>query len=502
MILVIALMQKAPAHYNMYYTCRIMILVGLFHLSSLFGQQEGNRLAVLFSDTNIFQCVRIGINTAASDFGVVKYKSGYVFSSSRDEHVGVEYYAEDTLSPLLDLYYFEKKDSSRFSKPKPFDKSLNTKSNDGPATFSDDGKKVICTKNNSSQQNSDRSNELLLTLISSEYANGKWRNSEVLPFCQAGFNYTDPAFGSNDSILFFASDCNGGFGGMDIYYSKLSTAGWGKPVNLGAKVNSFYNEVFPFYSAAGNLYFSSNRPGGKGGLDIYAWTLSDSVFMFPQLLGQPVNSETDDFAFSCSADETEGFFSSNRNNKITDDDIYYFRLNWPQSASYDTLKKPKLCYEFFEDATMNSADTVSMKYSWSFSDGTKENGLKVKKCFDTTGTYQIHLDIRDSSTGEMILSSVDYDLEIAPPNPITVFIPDTFHLHESLTINSQKAMLKGYSVSSVYYDFGCGYKCEGISASHIYNQPGIYYPKIFFKLKNQNTGAEEYRCLVQKITVL
>jgi hypothetical protein len=480
--------------------CRFFIPC-LFFFSSLFSQETENRLTALFSDTTLFTCTALKINSVASDFGVVKYKSGYVFASSRNEHVGIRYYAEDSSSPLLDLYYFEKRDSSHFSKPRPFSKHLNSKTNDGPATFSHNGNKIICTKNNPEKQSPGNSGQLTLTLTTSVYKNGKWGKPVILPFCDADFNYADPAFSANDSILFFASDCPGGFGGMDIYYSKLGVSGWEKPVNLGSKINSSYNEVFPFYSSSGNLYFSSNRPGGNGQLDIYGWTILDSLYMFPQLLGKPMNSPADDFAFSCSEDETEGFFSSNRNNSISDDDVYFFRLNFPQAISYDTLRKPELCYTLYENETFSTSDTTRMGYLWSFSDGTKEKGVRVRKCFDTTGIYAVHLDIRDSSTGELILSSVDYDLEINPPNPISVFIPDSIQLHEPLTIDSRNASLKDYTVSSVYYDFGCGYKCEGISGSHIYHQPGIYYPKVFFKLKNQQTGAEECRCVVEKLIV-
>lgn len=478
--------------------CRYLLIISLFCVLPASGQEGQNRLMMLFSDTTMFQCTALNINTHASDFGMTRYQSGYVFASSRNAHVGIQHYATDTLSPLLDLYYFEKKDSARFSHPRPFDRRMNTPLNDGPVVFSKNGELAICTRSFSVR---DGEGAYALALTSSIKHNRKWSTPTVLPFCNPGYNYVNPAFAENDSLLFFASDCRGGYGGMDIWYVRLGAGGWGTPINLGPKINTADDETFPFCTASGNLYFSSNRPGGYGQLDLYAWTLSDSLYMKPQLLAQPLNSTADDFSFSCNADETEGFFASNRNHPVTDDDLYTFRLRMQHPSVTDTLRKPVLCYTFIEDASYSHSDTASMKYTWSFSDGTIAHGLKVHKCFDTTGVYSIHLDIRDSSSGEVILSAVDYDLDITPPNPISVFVPDTIPMHEPLTIRSQNATLQGYSLDAVYYDFGRGYTCEGTTASHVYHHPGTYYPKIFFRLKSRDTGAEECRCLVAKIIV-
>lgn len=481
--------------------CCLLFFSGFLSGIPLSSQEVENHLAGIFADTSIVHITRININTKESDFGVTKYKSGYVFTSSKNEHVGIQYFSGDTM-PLLDLYYFHRKDSLKFSRPKPFAKELNSKYNDGPATFSHDGNTIVLTRNLPVKLPPDSGFRLQLVLMISKYENGKWQKPEVLPFCLPAYNYTHPSFAPGDSLLYFTSNCPGGYGGSDIYYSRLTANGWSKPVNPGKKLNSEYDEEFPFCAPSGNLYFDSNRPGGYGMLDIYAWDVNDSAFASPELLAGTINSAADDFGFWCAENEAEGFFSSNRNNKPTDDDIYYFNADWPEAITYDTLKKPELCYEFFEEASVEKEDTVDMAYQWTFSDGTVKTGYKVSKCFDTTGTYTVSLDIRDSSSGEMFISNkMTYELEILPPNAITVPLPDTIFLNQPFIIDSGRVSANGFRVKSVYYDFGHGYKSHGRSAMHVYHKEGTYYPLIFFRVTNEQTGTEECRCVVKKLIV-
>jgi hypothetical protein len=478
-----------------------MIVVSLVNFIPLTAQDVENHLASIYSDTAIVHCSRVNFNSTASDFGVTKYKSGYVFASSRNEHVGIQYYSEDSLTPLLDLYYFSKKDSAHFSKPKPFAKELNSKYNDGPATFSHDANVIVFTRTAPAKQMGDTL-PMKLTLMISHFQKGKWQKPEVVPFCSGEWNYTHPSFSADDSVLYFTSDRPGGFGGLDIYYSRLTHSGWGTPVNLGKKVNTAYNEEFPFCSDSGNLYFDSDRPGGYGMLDIYAWDMRDSAYTFPQILRGSVNSEADDFGFWCSENGDEGFFSSNRNNSAANDDLYFFKVDWPSPLSYDTIRQPVLCYEFFEEASAATIDTIDMAYQWTFSDGSVMKGYKVSKCFDTTGVYTVSLDIRDSSSGEMFISNrMNFDLEILPPNRISVYLPDTILMNQTLFINSESASANGYQVKAVYYDFGYGYRSRGKTASHVYYNKGTYYPQIFFRVKDEATGIEECRCVIKRIIV-
>ena len=118
----------------------------------------------------------------------------------------------------------------------------------------------------------------------------------------------------------------GGFGGMDIYYTKKEGDVWGTPVNLGATVNTAGTEVFPFIAANGLLYFSSNGHDGIGGLDVYEAKFRDDKAGIAYNMGEPVNSINDDFGVFLAEDNKTGYLSSNRKNGGMDDDIYNFQI--------------------------------------------------------------------------------------------------------------------------------------------------------------------------------
>ncbi|MGY5255455.1 OmpA family protein [Sphingobacterium spiritivorum] len=138
---------------------------------------------------------------------------------------------------------------------------------------------------------------------------------------------------TDGKVLYFASDMPGGKGGVDIWYSQVNADGtWGTPANAGNEINSPGDEMFP--STFGDtLYFSSNGYAGMGGLDVFKAVGSKNSFRGRENLKSPVNSSTDDFAYVVSADDEErqyGYFSSNRTGGAGGDDIYSFVYTKPK----------------------------------------------------------------------------------------------------------------------------------------------------------------------------
>ena len=129
------------------------------------------------------------------------------------------------------------------------------------------------------------------------------------------YSVAHPSMNKQGTMLFFASDMPGGFGGSDIYVSYKVGKRWTKPENLGDKINTEGNEMFPFYdNTTGYLYFSSDGHNGLGGLDIYEAEMMDSCTCsyVVRNLGSPVNSISDDYGFIFNKKHTNGYFSSNR----------------------------------------------------------------------------------------------------------------------------------------------------------------------------------------------
>jgi outer membrane protein OmpA-like peptidoglycan-associated protein len=136
----------------------------------------------------------------------------------------------------------------------------------------------------------------------------------------------------NDSIILFSSMREGGYGGYDIYYSIKRNGSWSKAMNIGEKVNSFYDDVSPFLTLNGrSLYFSSNRLESIGGLDVFNTVFNDTLILWSEAenLGIPINSASDDAHFFVSADGLTGFYSSDRKSGFGERDIYAAYMKQP-----------------------------------------------------------------------------------------------------------------------------------------------------------------------------
>ena len=191
-----------------------------------------------------------------------------------------------------------------------------TKAHDGPVSFSKDYKQAFVTSN---QTITDEKNKIkfshLQLKIYSRIADD-WIEDKTFEWNSPEFS-TGHAVLDADKNLIFASDRPGGFGGVDLYKCIWKIDHWGNPINLGPSINTNQNEMFPFVSNKGNLYFASNGWPGLGGLDIFKLNAKDSLLIH---LGIPINSNDDDFAYYINEINNSGYLSSNRNNRK--DQIY------------------------------------------------------------------------------------------------------------------------------------------------------------------------------------
>jgi outer membrane protein OmpA-like peptidoglycan-associated protein/tetratricopeptide (TPR) repeat protein len=216
--------------------------------------------------------------------------------------------------------------TERYQNPSQrFSRTLNTKYHEGPATFTRDGSRIIFTRNNYNNGRSSQSSEGVnkLKLYTATQQNGAWSAIEELPFNSDEYSVGHPTLSRDEQYLYFASDMPGGFGGTDLYVSRNQNGRWTRPVNLGEKINTKGNELFPFVDDAGNIYFSSDGHRGLGALDIFFASLTNGmVVQTVEHLDAPINSAQDDFGFITDANRRGGYFSSNRRND--NDDIYRF----------------------------------------------------------------------------------------------------------------------------------------------------------------------------------
>ncbi len=301
-------------------------LLYIFIFSLIGATLNAQLIAAKYSIKNI------KANTKYSDYGVTFYNPNeVVFASNAEDakkitgrlgRIGV-----DNESFNFDLYRGFVDNKGEINYIKPINNKFTKKYNESNVSFTPDRKYVYFTQNNvkNNKYVSDKNNWVNLKIYRARIqSNGEWTNIEELPFNSDNYSCAHPSLSEDGKILFFSSDMPGSYGKSDIYWVTVHDDGtFGDPVNMGEHVNSSYKENFPFID--GNiLYFSSDKPGGKGGLDVYMIRINSDTD-HPVNLGTPINSPYDDFCFVVDRKNKRGFFSSNRPNGKGSDDIYYFK---------------------------------------------------------------------------------------------------------------------------------------------------------------------------------
>jgi outer membrane protein OmpA-like peptidoglycan-associated protein len=270
-------------------------------------------------DSVRFSVQQSPLNTPNSDFSPSKFADGFVFVSSRERGGVKEKTHSWTGDPYLSLFYAK---GSLTNNPNisPFADELRSDYNDGPVVFGPKGDEMFLTRNNSKLPfRNDKTARLKIVL--SKLVDGKWAVPVDLPFNRAQYNTAHACISPDGKRLYFSSDMPGGSGGMDLYYSDRDGMIWSEPVNLGKKINTAGNDVFPYIGPDGKLYFSSDGWPGLGGLDIFKTELENQTEN-PVNAGYPVNTHKDDFGIWISNDQTQGLISSNRKGGKGDDDIW------------------------------------------------------------------------------------------------------------------------------------------------------------------------------------
>ena len=267
------------------------------------------------------------INSPQADLGLGVLDELLLFSSARGEGVGGRRaYAWDE-EPFLNLYSALLKGETA-EEPMVMRKDVNTRYHDGTVTYDSLAKRMYFTRNNvhygvrSLSQRGNLNLGIYFTdVVTGEFGQPEW--GPVTPFDHndPDHNLGHPSVSPDGRTLFFVSDRPGGFGGTDIWYCENLGNQWSAPINLGPKVNTPGDEMFPYLWMDSTLYFASNGHPGLGGMDLFRTRLTlagpGNVFN----LGYPMNTRHNDHGLILINDST-GFFASDRPGGMGSDDIY------------------------------------------------------------------------------------------------------------------------------------------------------------------------------------
>jgi len=282
-----------------------------------------------FFENNPFLAIHLKnleINTVYSDYGATIHGDSIYFASARPEILDPEEY-ERTQQPYTNLFVAKFIDTT-VSRSKIYDNGKTfSVFHEATPTFSTDGKTMYYTKN----ELVSKKNKTLVNgryrIYKSIYENGKWIDKGVVNIkTNDSCRIAHPALSPDNKRLYFSSDMKGTYGQSDIFYVDLfDNDSVSLPVNLGTRINTEGRDSYPFVSQDNQLFFASEGHPGMGGFDVFVIDLN-TTGTTPKNLAVPINSVDDDFAFVWKKDLYKAVLTSNRLGGKGDDDIYAFAL--------------------------------------------------------------------------------------------------------------------------------------------------------------------------------
>jgi len=241
------------------------------------------------------------------------------FTSTRNESQGNEL-SGITGSKAGDIFLSQKDDKGKWGKPETVTGGVNTDYDEGACAISPDQREMYLT-----QCTTDPTYPRYAQIVTSNRSDAAWGKATALEISHDTLSsYAHPAISPDGEWLYFTSDMPGGKGGLDIWRVRITSSGLGGVENLGDPINTPGNEEFPTFRPNGDLYFSSDGHPGMGGLDIFIAKVDKTGHYKVSHPGYPLNSQGDDFGMTFEGPQNRGFFSSNRGDGRGWDHIFSF----------------------------------------------------------------------------------------------------------------------------------------------------------------------------------
>jgi hypothetical protein len=447
---------------------------------------------------SVYKVERMPFNSSVfSEISPVIIKDGLVFCSDKRFSIIKDRTNFDGRR-LYNIYLTKMLDSSAWEKPKELKSERNALFNNGPLCMASDGRTLyftseIETGSDAKKKSFKNHSGIFLADIS---------GSELLAMRPFRYNNPDydiaqPSVSSDGRYIFFASNMPGGQGGSDIYYCEYVNGEWSEPRNLGPAVNSPGAENYPYYHSSGRLFFTSDRSGGLGNLDIYYTSFSNGKCDDPVLLPEPINSSSDDFSLVADNDMQKGYFSSNR---AKSDDVYSFVSTIIRKEKCDELAENSYCYRF-EEVNSIKLDTVPFLYNWRFGDGDTASGVMVEHCYTGPGTYIVQLDVINLITKEVSYNEKSDTLIATKIEQAYISGPDSIKTGQKIMLNADETNLPGWDIAQYYWNFGDETVAVGTRVDKGFAKPGSYNVQLIVTGKPEPGRVTRETCVSKNIIV-
>jgi len=318
--------DKAIYYYNQY---------KYFNIDNQYSKKEIEDLInkcndAIYFELNVDKAIQIKnmgstINTEYPEYAplIPAQENFILFTSRRKNDVWKD---KDPMGSYFEDIYSSNKTSEGWQQAEMLGTNINTAVHDASTGLSADGEKLLIYRTSKDLKSGD--------IYESFFVDKKWSDPKLLGTNVNSEDYleTSACYSPDGQIVFFSSNRPGGFGGKDLYLAKkIPNGNWGEPFNLGPQINTEYDEDAPFVHPSGDiLFFSSKGHKNMGGYDVFKSSFNElSRFSVPENLGCPVNTVDDDIFFVLNTDASLGYLSSQREGGFGSQDIYsvFFPVN-------------------------------------------------------------------------------------------------------------------------------------------------------------------------------
>ena len=449
--------------------------------------KDPNYLPKIISKGKRFNVQNLDINSEYSDFGGTLNNNKLYITSSRNT-VGlfdIGRWITQRISygwnnePYLDVYSFDVSESGSYINEDYLDSNINTKYHEGLASFDANGNMYLTRESfyENEYVEDPESNNITSLLGIYKITRGD-KNVVGLNINSVEYSVKNPSISADGKTLYFSSDMPGGFGNFDIYKGDIDEKGDINNIeNLGQKVNTEGQEMFPFIANENTLYFSSDSQLGLGGLDVFFTKEVDGKWASARNVGIPVNSNADDFAFSINETSGEGFISSNRSGGKGSDDIYSIKRLVPIC---DVL----LTANVMDAKTKLGIDSATTSVS------DKEGNIASSKTSSEKGIAEFMLVCNE--TGKLIVSKEGYNSKI-----VDIEISNEEFKSMDIMLDPIEKIIVAQKVelNSIYFDFDkSNIKSEAAFELDNLVQVMIKYPELTVSIESHtdNKGPSSY----------
>lgn len=439
------------------------------------------------------------IRPQGEDYAPALRDSTLVFCTLREGDQAVRIQQAESEKPLADL--FSVPYSATGTVPTAsMGPALNTILNDGPASFTADGRTICFTRNLDTPgtlRELKRASGGIGLFFARAEGDG-WTTPEPFPFNNLEHRIMHPTLSADGKRLIFAADLTGGQGGMDLYECEREDGSWSLPLNLGPTINGPENEVFPFLHASGRLYFSSDREGGPGRLDILSAEPSGKGWDRPVHLPEPVNSAANDLGYTSFATDVSGAFSSDRNGG---DEIFLFMRTVPRFADCRPQETNNFCYQFSEPVDPE-VQGLPLRYAWDLGDGTRIMGDVAEHCYARPGIYIVHRDLVDTTSNSVFFTAAKRQLIIDEVHQPYITALDSARTDRPVLLDARHTYLPEWVVEDVRWRFPDGKEVSGPLAQHRFGAVGDQLVQLDILGTERATGRLMSRCVTKPIAVI